>query len=215
MPAHALSSDEGLQDAARSTLRELLTVAKRYRARRQRLDGMFLFGPRDYKRGRVTKSEPKAQVAYDDCPEMELMLKHRDSYDSLSATIDDARVAISNAAKNIDEGDPYTLIKLMSALATLEKQRDYHLIAIQELLSQLSKELMAQEGVLAKIVTEGGKLASASMINRERLMALADANGKGIDSKSDGELDQLAKDIGKRIATGDYVVRNDAGTEEG
>lgn len=174
---------------------------------------MFLFGPRNYKRGRTTKTVPKSEVIYDDCPEMELLLKHRDGYENLSITVEDARVAIGKARANISPEDPFTLLKLMSTLATLEKQRDAHLVAIQEILGQLSKELMAQEGVLAKVVAEGAKLASLAQINRERIAAQEAANGKGIESRSNSELATLAKEMGKRIATGDYVVRNDASEE--
>lgn len=214
MPAHPLTSDEGLQDAARSTLRELLSVSKRYRSRRLRLDSMFLFAGRNYKRGRAVKTVPKSEVVYDDCPEMELMLKHRDGYDALTKTLDDTREAIEKVAKNIAPDDPFTLLKLMAAVVTLEKQRDRHLEAIQEILGQLSRELMAQEAVLAKVVAEGAKLASLAVLTRERISAQMEATGNGIESKSNSELTQIAKDFKKRLASGESVVGGDDEGEE-
>ncbi len=210
MPSHALTSDDGLKDAARSTLRELLSVSKRYRGRRKRLDALFLFGPRAYKRGRKTEQVEKSQVDWNDCPEMELMLKHRDCYDSMEATI----VAAREGMKNAQPDDMLTLRDCLALIARLESQRDKHLVAIQEILGNLSRELMAQENVLAKVVAEGAKLASLAQLSRERIVAQENASGKGIESRSNTELTKIAEEMKKRLASGKYVPEEEDAAEE-
>ncbi len=196
MPAHPLSSDDGLKEAARSTLRELLTISKRYRMRRQRLDTLFLFEARARKKAGKTYETPKATVAYDDAPEMELMLKHRDAYEQLAITIDAAHEGIRNTPTNPD--DPYALMKLMDSVNRLEAKRDAHLESIREILQQVSRELIAQENVLAKVVAEGAKLSQLALINREKIAHEAEQRGGGTNSKSNSELLQIAQEIGQR-----------------
>lgn len=202
MPRHALTSDEGLKDAARSTLRELLSVSKRYRARRRRLDKLFLF----MQRTRRGKTSSKSTIAYGDSPEMELMLEHRDGYDRLGETIEEARIAVSKAAKNIEPDDPYTLSKMLSTILSLERERARHLTEIKDILGQVSRELMAQENVLAKVVAEGAKLAQLAQLNRERIEAQLEVSGVGLESKTNDELTKLAMEMKQRIAAGELVV---------
>lgn len=206
MPAHPLSSDDGLKEAARSTLRELLTIAKRYRKRRQRLDTLFLFDGRSRAKAGKTYATPRATVEYEDAPEMELILKHRDSYDRLAATIDQATESINRVASKIDPDDPYTLKQMLQSVATLERQGLQHLDSIREILQQFGRELIAQESTLAKVVAEGAKLSQLAIINREKLTAEADRNGIGVNNKSTTELETMAKDIHRRIANGEMFV---------
>ncbi len=207
MPAHPLSSDDGLKDAATSTLRELLSVAKRYRLRRRRLDTFYLFTERHRKKGRTNQVGAPAGVSWDDSPEMELMLKHRDSYEQLDAVAKRVAAAITDP---LSEVDPMTLNELMRQMTRLESQRDSHLEAIQILLQQLSRELIAQEQTLTKIVAEGAKLAQLALINREKLQALAEERNGGITSKSTTELEAMARDFKQKIANGELFVIQEA-----
>lgn len=205
MPAHSLKTEEGLKDAASSTLRELLTVAKRYRKRRNRLDTLFLFSDRTRTRGSDVKVLPRATVDYDDSPEMEMMLKHRDAYESLEATIVEAREAISTSSKS-DECDPELVSRMLQTLVRLETQRDRHLTAITDILGQLSRELIAQEAVLAKVVAEGARLAQMAVINRERLDHDLSMKEEGVETKSTSELVKMAQELKAKIARGELPL---------
>jgi hypothetical protein len=203
MPAHAISTEDGLKDAARTTLRELLKLAKRYKRRRERLEALFLFEVRKRKVGRNEQTGSKATVGWEDTPETELMLKHRDDYERLSALLESARVAIEKAT--VDPEDGLTLLKLMQTVSTLERQREAHLESIREILGQLSRELMAQEAVMMKVVAEAARLAQLAEINQLRINAAMQARGMGHETRSTGELEKLARDLQGRIARGEVI----------
>lgn len=215
MPRHALSSDDGLKDAAQSTIRELVTIAKRYRKRRARLDGLFLFSERVRKHGGKSFTEARSTVQYDDSPEMELILKHCDVYDSLEKQVGTASLAIERVAKQIDDDDPHTLLKLMQHLTRLEALRDKHLESIREILGQVSRELMGQENVMLKCVTEGAKLSQLASITAERLAFEADTRGKGLDGKSESELAKIAREMKARLKAGEDISVGDEQEEAG
>lgn len=203
MPTHPLTSDDGLKDAARTTLRTLLTVAKRYGRRRGRLDELFLFAGRSRTKGRTKQVVPKAEVIWDDSPEMELMLKHRDDYERLGVLLEHCHVAMEKAA-TADPESLKALTTLTFNINRLESQREAHLEAMRELLAQVSRELMTQENVMAKVVAEGAKLAQLAQINVDRIRAALQSKGVGEDSKSNTELQAIARKIQQQIADGTY-----------
>lgn len=209
MARHPLSSDAGLKDAARTTLRELLSVSKRYKRRRERLDALFLFAERRRKnKGAKNAIGPKATVVWDDPPEMELLLTHRDAYERLGKLFDTAAVALEAAAKA--DPDCKLLISLTFHVNKLEAQRERHLEAMTEILGQLSREMMAQENVLAKVVTEGAKLTQEAFINSERMATIRDTRGAGEDTKASSELQKIASELKQRMADGELFVVKEA-----
>lgn len=205
MPAHPISTEEGLKDAARTTLRELLSVAKRYKRRRDRLDALFLFCERSRKRGKHQQHEPKAEVVWEDPPEMELMLKHRDAYERLGELLEYCHAAMEKAADADDGTGAKALVTLTSNINRLEGQRERHLEAIQEILGQLSRELMAQEAVLTKVVAEGARLAQFAQINNDRIRAALETKGMGAESKANSELQDIIDNLKRRIANGEMI----------
>lgn len=210
MPAHAMTSDAGLKDAACTTLRELLTIAKRYRKRRQRIDSLFLFDGRTRSRAGKDSLIPRAKVEYDDSPEMELILKRRDACEQLDRTIQVSQDAIED-----QEMEPKTRLQILQTLSRLEAQRDGHLEAMAEILCQMGRELMAQENVLAKVVTEGAKLSQMLQIAQDRLKAEAAEREEHISSKSSSDLQKMAKELKQRIDAGEEVfVIEDGGDGE-
>ncbi len=212
MPAHPLSSDAGLKDAACTTLRELLTIAKRYKKRRNRLDALFLFSSRTLRKGRTVKEIPKATIAYTDGPEEELLLSHRDTIERLDATVIELRAAVERCP----DMDARALGDVMKSMARLEFIRDVHLKGMREILANLARELMSQENVLSRVVAEGARLAQMAQINREKIDADTAARTGGIDSKATSELQAIAENMKRRIEAGElFVIDGDGDGQTG
>ncbi len=147
---HQLAFHTGTYSADRNRTRRLVTFASRPA---RKVNGM----PRD-----------PSKVQYNDRPEIELYLWHRDESMFLATAILRYREKLDKVVAT-DEHALEAMAKALQSLDRLEEKRLKHVAAMEKILEVLGKEQANRETVMANLAKEAAKLAQAAAQHKDRM----------------------------------------------
>ncbi len=174
--------------ALKKTAKQLTNMVRGYARDRARIRQLPTFGDRT----NGERTQKKAQVEWNDRPEIELYLTHRDAYEELGKDLTSCREALRKV-------EPEDAASAMEAMSRLETTRAKHLASMELILAMLQKEFGAREGIMAKLASDQAKIAEAARQHEERIGLMERL--KNLDGGSDTDeekIDKLAKRFNMR-----------------
>lgn len=156
--------ENGLVIKARECLNTLHAYVRSYGKDRSRIRRLVAFTQRHYvvktAEGEEHKTDEKSSVRHGDRLEIEHYLKRRDVVDELDITIASLDKKIRDIEFNPETAD--AIHRLVTKRDNLEEKRLKHLAAMEHMLDNLSKEQDRGALLMAKIASDGAKLAQAA-----------------------------------------------------
>lgn len=150
------------EDALVGMSKKLTKWTKGYGRDRARLRTLVLFQSRDGTGAQL--SLPPSKVYYNDRPETEMILYHRDEVLRLTGVIELAEKSLRE-----ESGEWEAKARLMEAIATADGKRMKHTDAMENLMARFADQLVKQEAVMAKIAADAAKLAQGAYEHRDKM----------------------------------------------
>lgn len=111
-----------------------------------------------------TNVRRKAKPLWDDPPDIELALKHRDRVDRISDDLEKLQVRMDSG-----ELEPKDYVNACMAYSRMEKSLIDHMREIRGCLESFSREQLYREGTMARLVMELSKLKVMDKHHRDRM----------------------------------------------
>ncbi len=168
------SSAEAQEDAeetakkTKSMVSKLHVMVNGYAADRNRLRSLVLFETRLSKGG----VNPISTVAYSDRPEVELILFHRDQAARFVTLIDTATAVIKTWEKSDEvlDGAGFKLMnECLAQIRDFETQRMKHILTLETLLANLTKEMGTQEALMVRAAADLASLAQKASEHKDKM----------------------------------------------
>lgn len=175
-----------LESSAAKMLYKLSGMVKSYSRDVMRVRTLVSFEDRVH----GTTVRKKSFVAWNDRPEVELYLQHRNEYWRLEVFIDDLHAAMTKSVKEAGPAvGPNEVAQTADAIARMQSQRQRHLASMESILSSLAKEFGGKEATMAKLAADGAKLAVAVQMHHDRMDL---ARSKSGTEMSEAEVESIA-----------------------
>ncbi len=165
-PVSDIDDDAKLTKKARSLLNRLVDMSNDYAHDRNRIRGLVLFEDRTDGRPRLM-----SKVEYADRPEIELLLQHRNECRRLASKVEGLHTFIAQLQAEI-EHDKSTLLAVANSLKTiaqLEAQKMAHFNAIETLLATLTKTMVTQESIMAKLTADAAAMTQKMTEHKDKM----------------------------------------------
>jgi hypothetical protein len=156
---------DGLPMRGKQALNRLIKMIHDYGKDRQRVRSLVTFEARQNAAGSVRE---RSIVEYNDRPEIELYIHHRNETLRLDADIEFTRKKLQDIVL-----EPADFLTITTNLATLQTRKAKEIEAMERILATLAKEQSAKETLMAKIATDAAKLVQAASQHQDK-MRLAD-----------------------------------------
>jgi hypothetical protein len=167
-------------------LHQLKGMVRGYARDIHRVRNLVTFAERVRLDGGDENIRKMSDVRWEDRPEIEIYLKHRDDVLHIERALELQDLIIIEARKN---EDPNKLLQAFNCISRLEQTKERHLQKMTAILETMSREFGAREAIMAKLASEGAKLAMIGQMHQEKMLLMRRKIGE---EPGDDELERIA-----------------------
>ncbi len=189
--------DEALAEQAMKMLNRLVDMVAGYAKDRNRVRSLVLFAERKPRNGSPAVRKV-SRAHWNDRPEVELLLTHRDTVLSINGLLKVAQKQMEVAT------DPSVADSILGRIAALEDDKHQAMKQITRILESIAGEQATREAMMVKLATDGARLAQAALHHQDKQDPEAKA-GTNVEKLKE----RLARKYGVSVERVEELLSND------